>query len=120
MSWTTDPGLTRERGPRFAVYGIIRGGEFDIQFADTAAIAEQIAEKMRADGRRQVKLYLPQEVDFGAVARDYQDARARLEEVTPLARAAAHRMTEMGISESETARQLGVDRMTVRSWLGKR
>lgn len=120
MAWTTNPTKARERGPRYAVTGTIRGGEFDATFTDTAEQAEATAEKMRENGRRNVRLHLPQEADFGTIARDFQKARDELARTTELARAAAHRMTDMGISEAETARQLGVDRMTVRSWLGKR
>lgn len=120
MAWTTNPAGYNLRGPRFAVHGTIRGGEFDTQFADTAAKAEEVAERMREDGRRNVRIHLPKEADFGGIASEFKAARDRLNEATELARAAAHRMTDMGISESETARQLGVDRMTVRSWLGKR
>lgn len=119
MAWTAKPNEASKRGPRYAVSGTIRGGEFDIEFADTAAHAEQLAERMRADNRHNVRLHLPQESDFSAIASEFRTARSRLASATELARAAAHRMTEMGISESETARQLGVDRMTVRSWLGK-
>jgi DNA invertase Pin-like site-specific DNA recombinase len=120
MAWTTNPDAARERGPRYAVTGTIRGGEFDAEFADTAARAEEIAEKMREDGRRNVRLHLPQESDFWTIASEFKRARDQLAAATELARAAAHRMTDLGISEAETARQLGVDRMTVRSWLGKR
>jgi DNA invertase Pin-like site-specific DNA recombinase len=111
----------RSRGPRFAVVGTIRRDEMQVVLVDTAAKAEEAAEKMRADELRMVRLHLPQsDLDYLGIGRTLHDARTALAEATEVARAAARRLVESGVSESETARQLGVDRMTVRAWLGKR
>lgn len=120
MTWTTNPIEADERGPRYAVRGTIRPNEFDVEFADTASQAEAIAERMRESHRRQVRILLPLDTNLESIIRDYRRARDHLNRMTDLARAVAHRLTEMGISESEAARQLDVDRMTIRSWLGKR
>lgn len=110
----------KNRGPRFAVKGTIRGGEFAVELADTADRAEEILTRMEADGYRNVRLHLPDStIDYTSVARGLAEARDRLNNATEVARAAANRLTEAGISEAQTARMLGVDRMSIRSWIGK-
>jgi hypothetical protein len=47
-------------------------------------------------------------------------ARARLETQLKTAKAAAQAATEGGVPEAVVARELGVDRMTIRKWTGKR
>jgi hypothetical protein len=110
-----------QRGPRFAVVGTIRKDEVRLVLAPSAELAEKAAQSMREDNLRNVRLHLPQsDVDYARIGRELTEARARVTELLALARAAALRAVEAGLSEVETGHQLGVDRMTVRSWLGKR
>ncbi|MGI5127470.1 sigma factor-like helix-turn-helix DNA-binding protein [Pseudonocardia sp. CA-107938] len=57
--------------------------------------------------------------DLAGLGKRLQRARSRLEEVKQEARTAVVAAAEDGMSESELARLLAVDRMTIRSWLGK-
>lgn len=54
------------------------------------------------------------------VGRQLRSARNRQEVVMTRARAAALDALEQEVSEVEIAKTLGVDRMTVRKWAGKR
>ncbi len=55
-----------------------------------------------------------------AVGRRLAQHRANAEAMREIARKTALRVLEAGASESEVARLLGIDRMTVRKWRGKR
>lgn len=113
--------LVAERGPRFAVTGTIRKDEMRLHLVASAAQAELLADSMRRDHIRGVKIHLPiGEPDLGKVGRTLSDARNALAEAMNLAEAAGLRAIEAGMSESEVARMLTVDRMTVRKWQGKR
>lgn len=117
--------MKRERGPRYLVVGTVRAGEFVAWYADSSQAAEKIEAQMEADGLRQVQVMLPSElVDTEESLRKYgralSEARAAEREALATARAAAIRASEAGLSEAGTARALGVDRMAVRGWLGKR
>lgn len=48
-----------------------------------------------------------------------QKARANLDGVMDEARRAALTLIDRGVTEVDVAKQLGVNRMTVRRWLGK-
>lgn len=58
-------------------------------------------------------------VNLIAVARDLQAARTKLEAVMHRAAEWAEKAHRDGMPETEIARLLGVNRMTVRKWLGK-
>lgn len=121
LSAVTARNLVAERGPRFAVTGTIRKDEMRLHLVASAAQAELLADSMRRDHIRGVKIHLPiGEPDLGKVGRELGDARRQLAEQMLVAEAAALRAIEAGMSESEVARSLAVDRMTVRKWLGKR
>ena len=49
-----------------------------------------------------------------------QRARAAVDQATEQARAAALAALAEGVAEAGVARTLGVDRMTIRKWAGKR
>lgn len=53
------------------------------------------------------------------VAKDIADARERLAMAMRAAEIVGRCAVDAGFSESDTARRIGVDRMTVRKWLGK-
>lgn len=116
----------KDRGPRFAVMGTIRQGEAEAAYADTAERAEEIKERFEADGRYSVRIYPPQEFDdtvqvLSGLQRERENAKAALDDATSKLRAAIVRLVQQGaLSESEAARRAGVDRMTIRNWLGKR
>lgn len=58
-------------------------------------------------------------IDLHAAGKALSEAKAALSDATDAARQAAIEAVDVGISEAEVARELGVTRMTVRSWLGK-
>lgn len=113
-----------QRGPRYAVYGVIRAGEARTEYADTAEQAERIRasfEDPRDCGYRQVKVHPPEgSVDLAALGQARAKAKATFDEATAVLRAAVLRALEQpGSSEVQVAREAGVDRMTVRKWAGK-
>jgi hypothetical protein len=112
--------MIAERGPRFAVKGSIRPNEARVEYAATGERAEQIADRLRAEGHYQVQVYTPEgSIDLTKLGKGLADARELVRERTEILKAAVHRAHEDGRAEAEIARQAGVDRMTVRSWLGK-
>jgi DNA-directed RNA polymerase specialized sigma24 family protein len=115
--------IIRERGPRYAITGTIRRGEFSAQYALTSESAEKVFEHYQELGYRNVKVHVPDvpgvDIDLASYGRALADARSVLEEKTQILRAAVLRATEAGRAEAEIARVAGIDRMTVRSWLGK-
>ena len=113
------------RGPRWYVYGNIRRDEYAESYFTSEAAAEARAEQLRADGLYQVRIVPPvQYDDLAAEARGIHEAllvaRAAVWDVTQQAAALAVTMYGggAGISQARTAELLGVDRMTVRAWLG--
>ena len=64
--------------------------------------------------------YILGETDLLAAGNELAHARAALRRATVQARTLARLAVADGVSEVETAARLGVDRMTVREWLGKR
>lgn len=111
------------RGPRYAIFGVIRPGEARTEYADTAERAEQIREKFEDPdewGYRQVQVYPPVgAVDLTALGEARRAAKEAFDETTAVLRAGVLRALEAGRAEAEVARAAGVDRMTVRSWAGK-
>jgi len=58
-------------------------------------------------------------VDLAAAAHDLRAARAHLQQTMTDAQKAAITAHASGTPETEIARTLGINRMTVRKWLGK-
>ncbi len=109
-----------ERGPRYAVEGTIRRGEYILRYAATADEAEAALERLREDGYYQTRLHNPEgSTDLTKLGRDRANAERALAEATEILKAGVVRAAEEGRNESEIARQSGVTRVTVRSWLGK-
>lgn len=118
----------KARGTRYAVIGSIRPGEAICSYADTVEQAERI----RADfaenwGYYQVQVYPPQYEDddelqeLSRLRRERDKVKAALDDVTGQVRALVVRLVQKSaLSESAAADRAGVDRMTVRKWLGKR
>lgn len=124
VDYDTAEKMIAERGPRYVVQVGIRRGEVLIYYADTAERAETLYDRYVSEGGYQLtytKVIPPREsVDLAQLGRDRQDAKRRFDEATDILRAGVLRAIEGGRSEHEIARQAGVDRMTVRSWQGKR
>lgn len=57
--------------------------------------------------------------DLIALGQKLAEARAAFDDVRTSARDAAARAAAAGVPDAEIARRLQVDRMTVRTWLGK-
>lgn len=111
----------KDRGPRWAVMGTIRPGEAETRYAVTAIDAEKIQTQFLDDGRYQIRVHPPEDTaNLSALGRQLADARAAVRDITQQVQAAViHAVTVDGRAEAEVARQAGVDRMTVRGWLGK-
>lgn len=111
----------KDRGPRWAVIGTIRPGEAETMYAVTADRAEAVREQFEGMGRYQIQVYPPDgSVGLHSLADRRRGARAVLDDVTQQLQAAViHAVNAEGRAEAEVARDAGVDRMTVRSWLGK-
>lgn len=126
IGWNEINRMKAQRGPRHLVYGTVRRDEFRAVYATSAAQAEQEAARLEADRLRQVRIVAPATVEddhadvlreSALVWRAARDAEVDLRQQLAAAIIAA---VEDGMSESEAARLAGVDRMTVRSYLGKR
>jgi hypothetical protein len=113
--------IVRERGHRYAIFGTVRRGESQAQYADTAERAEVIYEQFADLGYRNVKVHSPQldGLDLEALGRDRAKAKAAYDEATAALRAGVLRALEAGRHEAEVARTAGLNRMTVRTWAGK-
>lgn len=110
------------RGHRYLIVGTVRTGEYRTAYRTTAQGAEDTAEGFTHDwGYTQVTIHPPIDtpVDTDQVRADLSAARTALADQMQQAEAAALRLLEAGTSESEAARLLGVDRMTIRKWSGK-
>jgi hypothetical protein len=115
------------RGPRFAVVGTIRPGEDTCRYADTAESAERIRQEFEDNwGYHQVVVYPPEEYtdavgELSKLGEARWKAKQQFEEATKKVRALAVRLMDEGaLSEVDAAQRAQVDRMTVRSWRGKR
>jgi DNA invertase Pin-like site-specific DNA recombinase len=113
--------MVATRGPRYAVIGSIRKDEARVTYAMTGEEAEQIAANYREQwGYYQIAVHAPEgSIDLTKFGKELAAARTVVREKTEILRAAVNRAAEEGRAEAEIARQAGVDRMTVRSWLGK-
>lgn len=124
--WEAVETMKARRGPRHLVYGTVRRNEFRAVYATSAAQAEHEAARLEADHLRQVRILAPAtvEADHADVLRDaaliWRTARDAEIDLRQQLAAAIVTAVQDGMSESEAARLAGVDRMTVRSWLGKR
>jgi DNA-directed RNA polymerase specialized sigma24 family protein len=116
--------MIAQRGPRWAVQIGLRGGKRNVHFADTAERAEEIYSRHIEEGGyllTYTQVYPPAgSVGLAALGLARRDAKGAYEEATSVLRAAVLRAVEEGRSEAEIAREAGVDRMTVRTWCGKR
>lgn len=114
-----------ERGARYCITGIIRGGEFTYRYASTSEQAETIREDFTEKQKyRQVRVHPPVfDMDVAEELSKLGNERAELKraerEVTDKLRATVHRAAARGLAEADIARRADVDRMTVRKWLGK-
>lgn len=70
--------------------------------------------------RRCVATYLPRIQLLEQAGHDLREARCAQKKALALARQAGLTALDAGYTEAEVARCLGVDRMTVRKWRGKR
>lgn len=61
-----------------------------------------------------------EEQTLTSLRRRREKAKAALAQVTDEAKTAARAGAEAGIAEARLSELLGVDRMTIRSWLGKK
>lgn len=105
--------ITFDGGPRSACY---------VEYAETAEQADRIYVKRSEEGGwRGLRLHKPVGMtDLAPYGRARTDAKAALDEATSILRAAVIRAVNFeGRTEVEVANEAGVDRMTVRSWLGK-
>lgn len=111
-----------DRGPRFAVYGKIRRGEARTEYADTAERAEQTRADFTRLGYTKILVHPPVDsVELAPLRQARNAAQHKLNEATAILRAAVIRaINDDHRSESEVSREAGVDRMTVRRWLGKK
>jgi transposase-like protein len=73
---------------------------------------QQVIRRYHAEGRRRS--------NHARVAPQSRAARAELDEAKAIAKRAAVQAHDNGTFETAFAKSLGVDRMTVRRWLGKR
>jgi hypothetical protein len=112
------------RGPRYAIWVELGKDEAQVIYADTATQAEKIRENRLADysgNEQRVQLYPPAgSVSLADAASERETVKALLAEKTAILKAVALQALEEGRSEVEVAREARVDRMTIRSWAGKR
>lgn len=124
--WNAIEQMKAARGPRHLVYGTVRRNEFRAVYATSAAQAEQEAARLEGDNLRQVRILAPAtiEAEHADVLREssimWRAARDAEIDLRQQLCAAVVSAVAGGMSESEASRLAGVDRMTVRSWLGKR
>jgi hypothetical protein len=116
-----------DRGPRWHVGWKIRPDEYRGMYCITSADAEAIAAREEDDGCYQVRVTPP--VEYADIAAEVRQIgvelrQLRAAEADVMSRAAAVAVTAndggAGIAETTLAADLGVDRMTIRKWLGKR
>jgi len=112
------------RGPRFAIWVELGRDSAQVIYADTATQAEKIRERELAEwshNEQRVQLHPPAgSVSLTEAARERETAKAAFNEKTAILKAAALQALEEGRAEAEVAREARVDRMTIRSWAGKR
>lgn len=113
--------FVNDRGPRYAVVGSVRKGEYVGYYSDTATGADIFEENLRANGGYyQIKVTPPNgSIDLAELGRDRQAAKRAYDEATAVLRAGVLRALEAGRSEREIAQQAVVSRDTIRDWQGK-
>jgi DNA-binding CsgD family transcriptional regulator len=111
------------RGPRYAVRLGLRNDRYHVHLVDTAERAERIYDRALEEGGYlygTTKVIPSQDpVDLAVLGRARYDALRTADEATATLRAAVLREAELGRAEAWIAREAGIDRMTVRKWLGK-
>jgi hypothetical protein len=108
------------RGPRWQIHATVGPGEYCAGYAATAESADATRAWLEQRGYRQIKIVPPDgSVDLEALGRERSKAKAALDEATALLRAGAFRALEAGRSEVEVAAAAGIDRQTLRAWIGK-
>lgn len=112
------------RGPRWAIWIELGKDSAQVVYADTATQAEKTYERHLADwsnNPQRVQLHPPAGlVTLNDAATDRDKAKTVLAEKTAILKAVALQALEEGRTEAEVAREARVDRMTIRSWAGKR
>lgn len=114
-----------DRGARYCVTGTIRGGEFAYTYADTGEMAEKTRAKYQDELHyRNIRIHPPVfDVDvaneLAKLGAEREELRKAEREVTAKLRATVLRASERSFAEADIARRAGIDRMTVRKWLGK-
>jgi hypothetical protein len=116
--------MKERRGWLYLVIGTLRPGEFRVWKAFTGAEADTFAQEMVAGGLWGIQVVAPVGApgldDVRKLGRERTEARRRAGEATMQLRAAVLAALAGGHTETEVAAAAGVDRMTVRSWAGKR
>jgi hypothetical protein len=112
----------RRRGPRYAVTWSVNTDMHEGTYTDTAELAEKVRAIALFEGHcYNVHVSAPEgSVDLAALGDARLKAKRAFDEATAFLRAGVLRALEDGRSESEVARSARVDRMTVRTWAGKR
>ena len=115
------------RGPRWIVSGHIRAGEIMWTYYTTADKAQDAEARLRTQGYHQVMLVEPEQyeeisIQVRDLGKQLAAARKALADLTEQATAITPQANDggSGIAETRLAAELGVDRMTIRKWLGKR
>jgi len=127
MRTTTVIAHRAARGPRWHISGTIRADEHDACYATTAALAAAREARYQDRGLYMVQVFAPEQyTDITVEARRIGDAlrvaRATVADLTQQAVAIVPQANDggAGVPETQLAALLGVDRMTIRGWLGKR
>src|SRR6266403_2258730 len=112
------------RGPRWAIWIELDRNSAQVIYADTADHAEKIHEHhldQRSRNQQRVQLHPPTgSVTLGEAADEREGAKSVFDEKTAILKAVVLQALDEGRAEAEVAREARVDRMTVRSWAGKR
>ncbi|MFF8100205.1 hypothetical protein ACF07S_10575 [Streptomyces sp. NPDC016640] len=112
------------RGPRYAIWVELGKDEAQVIYADTATQAEKIRERRLAEysgNEQRVQLHPPAaSISLTDAAGEREKVKVELAEKTAALKAVALQALEDGRAEAEVAREARVDRMTIRSWAGKR
>jgi hypothetical protein len=110
-----------QRGHRWHVSARVRPREFCAGYFATAEQAEHTRAWLAEHEYRDIQVLVPAHAaDLAALGQDRVEARRILDEKTAALRAGVLQAVEEGREETEIARTAGVDRMTVRAWVGKR
>lgn len=112
------------RGPRYAIWVELGKDSAQVIYADTATQAEKVRENRLAEysgNEQRVQLHPPAgSISLTDAASEREKVKEALAEKTAFVKALALQALEGGRAEAEVAREARVDRMTIRSWAGKR